>query len=155
VSYLVASSWIPELMPPLPTITASSIPLNIDEVATIIGRTSLEIDAAAAQAGYAVPIASCVGLGMIEQVCEYGAGWKVLRKFFPNQGGPANNVSLASEYRDAYQAALAALRKGEMPIIGAAIDTSGQGRELPRSYSTSNPGATVGVEPMLDLDYEF
>ena len=156
MAYLEASVWLPELIPPLPTVTGSSTPLNVGEVGTIIARVSGEIDSAAAQAGYAVPISTtATGYLAIQSIAEYGAGWKVLRRFMPNQGGPGGNIGLAGEYRDAYMTALAALRSGDLPIIGAALDTSGQGRELPRSYSTSNPGATAGVVPLVDLDYDY
>jgi hypothetical protein len=40
-------------------------------------------------------------------------------------------------------------------LIGAAEDTTGAGREFPRSYSTSNPLATVGVDPQIDMDRVF
>lgn len=154
MAYLSATDWVQSL-PGIPTITGTSIPLNMSEVATVIARTSAEIDSAAAQAGYTVPIASCLGLSEIEQICEYGAGWKVLRTFFPNVGGPGGSISLASEYRTAYRDAIRALRTGEMPIIGAAKDTSEVGRNLPRSFATSDPIATAGVVPHFDMDQEF
>jgi hypothetical protein len=150
--YLSATPVI-DLLPGVPTVTGSSIPLTTSEVATIIARVSAEVDSALAGAGYAVPVdSSASGYAFVQEVTNYGTSWKVLRAFFPNLGGPGGDIGLASEYRDAYRAALTAIRKGEQTIIGAALDTSGQGRNLLRSYSTSNPMATAGVLPHLDMD---
>jgi hypothetical protein len=152
--YLSATPVV-DLLPGVPTVTGSSIPLTTSEVATIIARVSAEVDSALAGAGYAVPVdPGASGYAFVQEICNYGTSWKVLRAFFPNLGGPGGNLGLASEYRDAYQTALAAIRAGTETIVGAALDTSGQGRNLLRSYSTSNPEATAGVMPHIDMDWE-
>jgi hypothetical protein len=153
--YLNATEWLQQL-PQVATVTASSTPLNIGEVATIIARISGEIDGAVAKAGYALPVSTTatIGYGYLQAVAEYGAGWKVLRHFMPNSGGPGDRSNLATEYKEAYQAALYSIRTGEQLIVGAGWDESGSLHELPRSYSTSHPAATVGVVPYFDMDWQ-
>lgn len=155
--YLTASPWI-NLLPGVGTITGSSVPLTLDEVATIIARVSAEIDSAAAHAGYTVPIATGAtqgGYALVEELCDYGSGWKVLRTVFPNLGGPGDKITLATEYRDAYQAGLKMLRCGETPLLGASLDTSGTGRQLPRSYSTTNVVSSGPLaSAIVTLDWE-
>jgi hypothetical protein len=156
VAYLSATDWLTELVPPLPTVTGSSTPLTVGEVGTVIARSAARSTRPprrlATQSRSPPPPPATSRSKRSPSTAPAG---KYLERSFPNQGGPGGNVGLASEYRDAYMSALAALRKGEMPILGAALDTSGQGRELPRSYSTSNPSATAGVVPLIDLDYDF
>lgn len=154
--YLAASELTGQL-PAGPSIGASTMPLRLDETATIIAEIAAELNGAAAKAGYAVPISSTAtaAFAQMQLWTRYGAGAQVLSIFFPNLGGPGGQTTLAKTYREAYDAALKMLRKGEVVLIGASEDTSGAGRELPRSYSTSNPTATVGVEPTIDMDREW
>lgn len=141
-------------LPGVGTITGSSVPLTLGEVGTIIARVSGELDAAAAAAGYAVPLAPPASGGpsdawaLLEALTEYGAGWKVLRTVFPNMGGQSDRVSLAAEYRDAYMAALKMIRDGSTVLVGAGLSSTS--RQLPRSYWTSNSGdaADLFASPM-------
>lgn len=151
--YLTATELV-VLLPAGPSIGASTRPVNSGETGTIIAEISAELDGAAAKAGYAVPISSTatVAFAQMQHWARMGAGANVLEIIFPNLGGPGGAVNIAATYRKAYEDALQRLRKGEITLIGAAEDTSGEGRELPRSYSTSNPFATVGVEPTIDMD---
>ena len=159
--YLVASEYGGQL-PGVATFTGSSTPLSLGEVATIIARVSAEIDGAAAAAGYAVPIAPPASGGptaayaQLETIAEYGAGWKILRGVFPNMGGPGDKNSLATEYKQAYQDALKALRDGKLALVGAAETSGTEGRELARSFETTH-GTIDGhaASPMMSLEREF
>lgn len=154
--YLTAAELV-HLLPAGPTIGDSTRPLTIGEVGTIIYEISAELDGAAAIAGYTVPVTptTAPGWAQMQHWTRLGAGAQVLGIIYPNLGGPGGQSSLAKTYQDAYAAALRALRKSEIVLVGAAEDTTGEGRELPRSYSTSNPTATVGVTPTIDMDSEF
>lgn len=146
------------LLPQNIDIGASTLPLALGEITTMITEIEAELDSAAAVAGYAVPVSSSAtsGFALMQKWTRDGAAARVLGVLFPGMGGPGASGTLASEYRAAYQAALAALRKGEMALVGAAEDTTGTGvRELPRSYSTSNSGATTGILPHVTLDTVF
>lgn len=152
--YLNATE-LSSMLPLGATIGTNTTPLTLAEVGSVIFEVSAELDAAAAAAGYAVPILSPASSGptyayaQMQRWAREGAGAFVL---FTLYGG---ENALAKDYRAAYQATLKLLRKGELPLIGAGADAGGEGRELPRSYSTSNPTATVGVEPHLDMDAVF
>lgn len=155
----ISATELTQFLPQNVNITPTSAPLTDVEVLTIIGEISAELDSAAAAAGYAVPLTPPASGGassaflQMQRWTKMGAGWQVLGIIFPSLPGAAGGGnSLASDYRDAYQAALLALRKGETPLVGAPTDESGGGRELPRSYSTSNPCATAGVVPQIEID---
>jgi hypothetical protein len=151
--YLTATELI-VLLPAGPSIGASTRPVNVGETGSVIAEIEAELDGAAAKAGYAVPISTSatVAFAQMQHWARMGAGAAVLDIIFPSISGPGGGVTVADHYRQAYQDALRALRRGETVLIGAAEDPSGAGRELPRSYSTSHPGATVGVEAQIDID---
>jgi len=153
----LAATELTLLLPAGPSIGASTMPLTLGETGSIIAEISAELDGAAAKAGYAVPVSSTAtsAYAQLQHWTRLGAAAQVLGIIYPNLGGPGGQVTLAKTYQDAYQAALTMLRKGEVSLVGAAGDTSGAGRELPRSYSTSNPAATVGVLPTIDMDREW
>src|SRR5690349_1915335 len=92
------------LLPAMPTITASSVPLTMTEVAGIIGRIEANVEGAAAAAGYTVPIPTTAtgAFSQVQDAVVQGAGWRVHRRLYPNMGGPADKSSLAAEMRDAY-----------------------------------------------------
>jgi len=154
--YLQASE-LTLLLPAGPSIGANTAPLTLGETGSIIAEISAELDGAAAKAGYVVPVSSAAtsAFAQMQHWCRLGAGAQVLGIIYPNLGGPGGQVTLASSYQAAYQAALAMLRKGDVLLVGAPEDTTGAGREFPRSYSTSNPTATVGVSPTIDMDREW
>jgi hypothetical protein len=158
MGYLAAT----ELNPNLPSrfhVTASGPGPNLTEALVMINGISAELNAAAAQAGYTVPIptTSPGAYSLLQQYTAYGAGWRVLSVQMPNQGGPKDHEVLSSTYRDAYMSALQGLREGVIVLSDAPQDSSGTsgGRILPRSYSTSNAGATVGVVPQVSISQVF
>jgi hypothetical protein len=106
---------------------------------------SAELDAAAAAAGYGVPIATTAtgAYAQMQQAAQAGAAWLVLRDVFPNVSGTADRSSIASEYRDAYRGFLKMLREGTVPLVGAAQDTGTSGRQLPRSRGIATPN--IGI----------
>jgi len=150
----LAATELTLLLPAGPSIGTNTAPLTLGETGSIIAEISAELDGAAAKAGYAVPVSSTAtsAFAQMQHWCRLGAGAQVLGIIYPNLGGPGGQVTLAKTYQDAYQAALAMLRKGDVILVGAAEDATGEGREFPRSYSTSNPAATVGVLPTIDMD---
>src|SRR5579859_4993356 len=116
---------------PVP-LTASSRPAT-GQVASLISAMSAELEAAAAYAGYAVPIAT-TATQAIAQLQEYtvrGVLWRALRITFPSLGGAADHEIGISEYRDAYNTALTEIRDGQLPLIGAALDATDTDRLLP------------------------
>lgn len=149
---------------PLPahvTITGSSNP-NLAAVATMIAQVEGELNAAAAHAGYSVPLTSpaaggaTIGYAQIVGYAEKGVTARILSIAFPNlPGGPGTRTSLGDDFRKEYNAALEAIRKGDLPLVGAAADSGEGGRELARSFSTSNSGATSGVVPQMTVGREF
>lgn len=153
---------IPELNPNLPSrlqVTASSAgPHASAGVLKVIAGISAELDAAAAHGGYTVPItaSSPNAYELLQQYTVYGAGWRVLSVAMPNMGGAKDVLALSTQYHDAYDAALAGLKDGSIILSDAPQDTTGAGgRILPRSYSTSNSSATVGVVPQVSIAQEF
>ena len=156
--YLVASTFAAILPGNAGTITASSTPLTLSEVATIIERISVEIDGAAAVGGYAVPINASLATAaysQVQNITEEGAAWKTLRTIFPDQGGPQDKSSLAAEYRDAYLMHLDQLRKGELLLVGAGELTDDTSVVLPRSFSTSQGNAgTAGASALVPILWE-
>jgi hypothetical protein len=153
VAYIDASSFVLTLPAAVGTITGSSLPLTIGEVATVCEQISAELDSAAAAAGYAVPISTTAtaAYGQMQLLTVRGAGCHTLRVIFP--GSEAGKMPLADTYCAAYAEALKMLRAGDYILIGAPPGPEGQGRELPRSYSTSNPLATSGVDPQATMDW--
>ena len=150
----ITASELTVALPQNITITPTSLPLTQGEVGSLIAEVCAELDSAAAAAGYAVPIdpTATVAYAQMQRWTRQGAGAAVLGVLFPNMGGPGGQTTLADQYRAAYQAALLALRKGDLPLVGAGEDTGSGGRELPRSFSTSNPGASTGIAPHVTLD---
>lgn len=150
------------VLPNHATIAPSSVPVNLGQVASMIAEVGGEIDGALAAAGYLAPILSpasggpTVGFPQVVGIAKKGVSARVLSVLFPNlPGGPGSRVSMGDDYRKEYQAALQAIRQGDLPIVGAATDDSGGGRQLPRSYSTSNTAATSGVTPQTTVGMEF
>lgn len=138
------------------SIGTNTSPLTLGEVASVIVEISAELDAAAAARGYVVPVGTSAtsAYAQMQRWAKLGAGAQILGVLFPNlPGQTGGRTTLASEYRQSYQDALKALRKGDIPLVGATEDATSTVRELPRSYSSSNPVATVGVEPTIDMDW--
>jgi len=139
----------------VPTFTGSSTPLTSGEVATICERISVELDAAAAAAGYTVPITSTATQAYAQMALynSWGAACLTLRTIFP--GGQTAEMPLAQNYCDAFAAVIDRLRASTEVLIGAPGDTSEGTRELARSLSTSDPTATSGVQAQTQVGMKF
>jgi hypothetical protein len=124
---------------------ASTRPLTLGAVGSIVFQISAELDAAAAAAGYGVPVSTTAtgAYAQMQQAAQAGAAWLVLRDVFPNVSGTADRASIASEYRDAYRGFLKMLREGTVPLVGASLDTGTAGRQLPRSRGIATPN--IGI----------
>lgn len=138
-------------------VTASTNP-NLAEVGVLIGEVSARVESAAAYAGYAVPIvspsdggASAAYLAVVG-IVKHGVVWQTMRRMFPNIS-EADKSNLATESRDAYNAALEALRLGQITLPGAGRET-GAAAVLPRGWTTSNPGAS-SAQPDVSWGRQF
>lgn len=156
--YLNATELI---LPAHATITGSSVP-NLAGVASMIAEVESELNAAAAAAGYQVPLVSpasggaSIAYDQVVGLTKKGVTARVLSIVFPNlPGGPGTRTSLGDAYRKEYQDALDQIRAGKLPLVGAGVDSGDQGRQLPRSYSTSNSGASSGIVSQVTVGMEF
>lgn len=140
----------------VPTLTASSRPLTIGEVATICERVSVELDSAAAVAGYAVPVSTTATQAYAQMALynAWGAACMTLKLIFPG-GGQSSEMPLADDYCANYAAVLERLRDDKEILIGAADDPSDSSRILARSLSVSDPTATAGVVPQTSVGMQF
>lgn len=140
----------------VPTLTGSSRPLTLYEVATIIDRVSIELDTAAAAAGYLVPVSTTAtqAYGQMQLYTSWGAACRTLQLIFPG-GGQSAEMPLAADYCNDYKAVLDRLRTKTEILVGAASDPSETSRELARSLSTSDPTATAGVVPQTSVGMKF
>lgn len=131
-----------------PLLTASSNP-NMIDANVILGQVSAELDAAAAKAGYTIPVGTAAtgAFAQLAMYARWGAGYQVLQLM--TQYG-RESPALAAEYRSAYENALEMLREGNVPLVGAGRDNTETSRSLPRSYYTSNPGSVVGPQITMD-----
>lgn len=140
-NYYLAASELAITMPGGVTIGASTLPLNLAEVGSMIFEVESEIDGFAAAAGYAVPIATgaTYGFAAVKQAIRQGAGAAVLNVLFPTMGGPGDKTSLAATYRQAYQDFKKALAAGNLSLVGASQAGDGSGRILPRAGGLASP----------------
>lgn len=149
------------ILPAHVSVGTNTRPINLNAVATIIWEVSAELDAAAAAAGYAVPLVSPASggatqaFGQIVGYAKKGVAARVLANFFPNLPGKGSGSSSVTDYRQDYKDALDAIRKGDLPLVGAARSSGEEGRELPRSYSIENPFASSGVVPHVMMSDRF
>lgn len=160
MAYLNATTdFVPFLPKSVPTFTGSSTPLTINAVATLIERVSVSVDGAAAGAGYGIPIPSTAtqAWAQMQQITMHGVAWEVLRTIFPGQGGTGDRNSVADDYRIAYMDALKALRRGELPLIGAPSASGDGGRVLPRSAETGSliNADEGGASPIAQVGMTF
>jgi hypothetical protein len=154
--YITADEFVLTLPNAVSTITGSSRPMSIGDVATICERVSDELNGAAAAAGYAIPIPTTATQAYAQMALYnlYGAGCFTLRTIFPG-GAPGGEMLLANDYCAQYQGVLAALMSGDLILPGAVTDPGQGNRELARSYSTSFPLATSGVVPQTEVGMRF
>lgn len=154
--YITASEFVLTLPNDVGTITGSSRPMTIDEVATICERVSDELNGAAAGAGYVTPIPTTATQAYAQMVLYnlYGAACFTLKTIFPG-GAPGGEMLLANDYCAQYQNTLAMLIDGKVPLIGAPTDPTEGTRVLPRSLSVSFPLATSGVIAQSQVGMKF
>lgn len=166
MAYLSATE-LTMILPANVSIGTNTDPFTLGEVASVIYRVGANFDAAAAAAGYAVPLAPPASAGatqawaQAQQIVLDGAAAIVLGVIFPNMTGGGrggDRVTVADRYQKAYDDALKMLRDGNLPLVGAPTSTGEEARELPRSFTTSNPGASeaaVMASPMIDIGSVF
>lgn len=136
---------------------ASTVPLNLGEVGQLSVQVGALFNGAALAAGYAVPISSAYPMAFDQArlIVREGVLCRVMRQLAPNRDDAANSKA-ADPYCAAYNDAMKLLREGKLPLVGAPEDTSGEGRELPRSFETSYPGDPIGgASPILSTRQEF
>jgi len=150
------------ILPAHVSVGTNTAPINFSAVGTIIYEIGAELDAAAAAAGYVVPVippasgGPTIGYGQMVGLAKKGVAARILGNIFPNLPGKAANAgNLVDDYRSEYQAALDQIRKGDLPIVGAGTSPGGEGRQLIRSYSTSNTGASSGIVSQVTVAEEF
>ena len=155
MAYIGATELSGLLPNAVPTLTGSSRPLNIGEVATICERVSIELDTAAAVAGYLTPVPTTAtqAYGQMSLYTEWGAACRVLQVIFP--GGVAGNMPLAADYCNDFRAVLDRLRTKDEILVGAPPDPSESGRELARSLTTADPTATSGAQAQAQVGMRF
>jgi hypothetical protein len=155
MAYIGATELSGLLPNAVPTLTGSSRPLNMGEVATIIERVSVELDTAAAIAGYLTPIPTTAtqAYGQMALYNSWGAACRTLQVIFP--GGQAAEMPLAQDYCNDFKAVLDRLRTKAEILVGAPPDETETSRELPRSLSTSDPTATSGVQAQAQVGMRF
>jgi len=119
------------------TLGAATKPTSTQATA-IINDVSVEIDAALAGAGYAVPVTAPSWfvdyLGLVNQ---YGAAAAILKAMFPEAAGSADTVPAIYQFWESrYQRALKALRDGSAIPAGLAASSA---QVTPSTYFTRNP----------------
>lgn len=143
------------IMPPGVTIGTNTIPITLNEVATMIAEVSADLDTVAAGRGYAVPVsptAATIAYLAMQQAAKQGVGARILQTLFPNMGGPGGKSTLADEYAAAYKAFKDGIRKGELVLPGAPMAATG-GRVLPRSRSTSGEPTGMSASPAFPWEW--
>lgn len=141
MGYYLSATDLALILPAGVSIGTSTVPLTLDEVATIISKFESEADGFAAAAGYAVPVSTgaTYGFGVMRQAIENGAAAFVLGVLFPTMGGPGDKTSLASSYRQAYNDFKRDIAKGNLALVGAGTAGDGAGRVLPRAGGLASP----------------
>jgi hypothetical protein len=154
VSTYLAASEVTLMLPRAASITDSSVPLNLGEIATWCYEVGAEFDGAAAAVGYDVPLTPSypAAYAQARGIVRDGVSCRIARVLMPNMPGSGQQVTVAEQWCRSYAVAMKALREGGLPLVDAPQDPGGGGRELPRSYETSNPGATAGgASPLLSV----
>lgn len=153
----VGATEVTVILPAPVSITGTSSPISLAEVASAIQRYGARVNVAAAGAGYAVPISPSAldAYGMVQDAVIKGvAGW-VMGVYGPNvPAGPGS--TLAGAYTAAFEVFLAQLRDGDLVLPDVGRDT--EGRQLPRSFETSNVAAAAsvgGASPMVSMKQVF
>lgn len=150
----IGATELTTILPPAIQITGSSIPLTLDEVGTVCAEVSAELNAAAAQAGYEVPVSTAVdAYAQMARYAKIGVGAVVIGIYAPNvPAASGGRTTLAETYAARFEKILERIRKGELVLVGAGSSSGGDARELPRSFETSNPAAARGgASPALSV----
>lgn len=143
--YWVASDlaqYLPQPVLGTPLIGATSNPVNLTKFARIISLVESEVEGAAAQAGYTVPVptTATVAFEYVANVVSAGARWQALELVMP--GNPT-----ADEYKAAYHEALGAIRSGRQPLLSASRDLGEEARALPRYGGIASPAISASWAP--------
>lgn len=137
MAYYIGTDDLLAALPAGFTVTGSSVPQNLADVASTIFRFEGEVDGFVAAAGYAVPVSTTAtyAYATLQQAVTNGAAAWVLGILYPTLGGPADKTSLSSTYRQAYLDFQKAISSGKLSLVGAspAGDAAGSGRVLPQS----------------------
>lgn len=148
LSALEVSSRLPAAV----SIGTNTQPITLAEVASWIQEVGAGVNAAAAAAGYQVPVtpSSPDAYAQLQGIVGDGVTCKILRVLAPHVTSSTRQTSVAADYCQAYEQAMKDLREGKLILVGAPQDTTGTGRELPRSWETSGGEATrSGASPMM------
>lgn len=137
MAYYIGTDDLLAALPAGFTITGSSLPQNLADVASTITRFEGEVDGFVAAAGYQVPVATAAtyAYATLQQAVTNGVAAWVLGILYPNAGGPSDKTALSSTYRQAYLDFQKSISSGKLALVGAAPagDTSGSGRVLPQA----------------------
>lgn len=156
MAYIGATELTGLLPNAVPTLTGSSRPLNMGAIATICERVSVELDTAAAIAGYVTPIPTTAtqAYGQMALYNSWGAACRTLQLIFPG-GGNSSEMPLAQDYCNDFRAVLDRLREKQEILVGAPFDDTETSRELARALSISDPAATSGVLAQAQVGMRF
>lgn len=150
-TYLGATEITSRLPAPV-QVTGSSVPISLSEVASWIQAVGAGVNAAAAAAGYALPVSptgSPDAYAQLGEIVADGVTCKILRVLAPHVTSSTRQVTVADSYCKAYEQAMKDLREGTLILPDAPQDTSGVGRELPRSWESSGEATLGGASPMM------
>lgn len=136
-------------------VTASSVPVDLAALQTIIDLRSGEFDQAAVKAGYITPIPTTATQGYLvaQRVVRDGVVADAMRTI----GWASADAKKPKDYEDAFQNALKAIQAGDRPIPNAPADPSAGGRVLPIWSGIPSPimNATMGYARDLSLPNDF
>lgn len=152
MSTYLAATEVTLLLPAAASITDSSRPISLPEVASWVYEVGAGFDSAAAAAGYGVPLtpSTPAAYAQARDIVRNGVSCRIMRVLGPNVPGSTKGVTIAAEYCKAYEQAMKMLRDGDLTLVDAPSSAGETGRVLPRSFETSNPGATIGgASPMM------
>lgn len=153
----VGATEVTLILPAPVSIGTNTGPLTLSEVASAIQRYGARVNIAAAGAGYAVPVSPSAldAYSMIQDAVIQGvAGW-IMGIYGPNvPAGPGS--TLAGQFTKAYEDFLEQLRDGDILLPDVGRDT--EGRQLPRSFETTNIAAAAsvgGASPLISVKQVF
>lgn len=141
----VDASAVAVLLPRGASVGASTLPLNLGEVGSIAFEISAEVDAAAAEGGYAVPVSasSPAAYAQLQRAVKTGVLAAIMQTLAPGMPGVSQQkATFAGELRREYEDIIARLRKGELVLVGAARETTETYRAL-GDYSGRPTGAVT------------